>query len=217
MRRIRSKWAFALVVLVLLGAFGVLAIARDRDGNDHGLRLQLADAGFTDSQARDEPPNSLVRSETPDSSNAPVARLIIPAIKIDRPTVRGLLDTARNEMIAPDGAFDVAYYEYSALPGHGNAVFSGHVDYIGVGPAVFWDLRKLKAGDVILVQLEDGSTLRYAVRFNRTYDAEHGPWGELFSRDAGQDVVTLYTCDGDFDRRSGNYDERRVVRAERLS
>ncbi len=118
-------------------------------------------------------------------------------------------------MIAPKGAFDVAYYTYSALPGKGNAVFSGHVDYINIGPAVFWSLSKLKEGDVVIVRLQDGLELKYTVQFNRVYDARSGPWDELFSANAAPDAVTLYTCDGDFDTRTQEYQERRVVRAVR--
>lgn len=150
------------------------------------------------------------------TSDAPVARLIIPAIGVDRSTVEGLVDKATNEMIAPKGAWDIAYYTYSAHPGHGNAVFSGHVDYINIGRVVFGDLDKLKEGDSIVVRLADGLELRYAVKFNRIYAADTGPWGELFARDAAPDVVTLYTCDGTFNRATQDYSERRVVRAERV-
>jgi hypothetical protein len=49
-------------------------------------------------------------------------------------------------MPSPDNAWDVAWYDFSARPGAGsNAVFSGHVDYHDVGPAVFWNLRDLRA------------------------------------------------------------------------
>lgn len=150
------------------------------------------------------------------TSNAPLARLSIPSIGVDRATVPGQVDTRTNEMIAPKDPFDVAYYTYSARPGQGNAVFSGHVDYINVGPAVFWSLSKLRPADLIELSLTDGSKLKYQVVFNRTYDADSGPWVELFAPDAAPDAVTLYTCDGTFDVATQNYAGRRVVRADRV-
>ena len=150
------------------------------------------------------------------TSDAAVARLVVPAIGIDQGVVDGGVDPITNSMIAPDGPFEIAYYRYSAQPGTGNAVFSGHVDFVNVGPAVFWNLRKLKEGDGVLVRLADGLELRYEVVFNAVYDVDDGPWDRLFARDAAPDAVTLYTCDGDFDRRSQTYSQRRVVRAVRV-
>jgi sortase (surface protein transpeptidase) len=129
--------------------------------------------------------------------------------------VLGQVDTRSNTMIAPRGPWNVAWYPYSAVPGQaGNAVFSGHVDYIRIGPAVFWGLRGLSAGDTIAIEMSDGRVLTYRVDFSRAYGRNSGPWAELFSPAAGRDVITLYTCDGSF---SGHdYDKRRVVRASRV-
>jgi LPXTG-site transpeptidase (sortase) family protein len=149
------------------------------------------------------------------TSDAPLTRLVIPAIEIDQPTVPGTVDRATNTMVSPDGPWGIAYYDYSARPGHGNAVFAGHVDYIHVGAAVFWRLRDLRPGDAIVLRLSDGLELRYEVTLNRVYDAEDGPWNELLGADAAPDAVTLVTCDGRFSRATGEYSERRVVRAVR--
>ena len=172
-------------------------------------RLQVSDLRATSTAT----PASAPRFPT---SDAPVARLSIPSIGVDRATVPGLVDTRKNEMIAPRNPFDVAYYTYSARPGQGNAVFSGHVDHINVGPAVFWSLSKLRSGDMIEITLADGAKLKYQVAFNRTFDADTGPWEELFGPDAAPDAVTLYTCDGTFDSATQNYAGRRVVRADRV-
>lgn len=149
------------------------------------------------------------------ASDAAVVGLIVPSISVDRAVVPGTVNAA-GRMLPPAGAHDVAYYEYSGHPGRGNAVFSGHVDYVGVGPAIFWDLQKVKEGDEVVVTLADGLRLRYAVRFNVVYDATSGPWLQLFGAQAVADGLTLYTCDGDFDPASGTYNKRRVVRAERI-
>ena len=149
------------------------------------------------------------------TSDAPLARLVIPAIEIDQATVPGKVDPATNTMVSPDGPWGIAYYDYSARPGRGNAVFAGHVDYVRVGAAVFWRLRDLRPGDEIVLRLADGLELRYEITLNRVYDVENGPWNELLAANAAPDAVTLVTCDGVFSRATGEYSERRVVRAVR--
>lgn len=149
------------------------------------------------------------------TSDAAVSRLVIPSLNVDRPISEGGT-SATGVMLAPTEPFAISYYSYSGRPGRGNAVFAGHVDDRTVGQAVFWNLHRLREGDVILVRLADGSELRYGVKFNVAFDAATGPWQSLFGAQAVADGVTIYTCDGDFDPASRTYNQRRVVRAERL-
>jgi sortase (surface protein transpeptidase) len=150
-----------------------------------------------------------------DAPSPVVARIRVPVAGIDAEVDTGYVDHGTNAMLAPRGPWVVDWYPYSAVPGRsGNAVFAGHVDYVGIGDAVFWHLRDLGPGDRIEVQLADGSVLEYAVQFNRVYSAASGPWESLFSPSADTDVITLYTCDGTF--HAGSYNDRRVVRATRV-
>ncbi|MEX2445980.1 MAG: class F sortase, partial [Dehalococcoidia bacterium] len=145
--------------------------------------------------------------------DGPVARLRLPAAGIDAPVIVGAV-SASNVMIAPYSAWAVAWYGFSAEPGgNGNAVFSGHVDYINVGPAVFYNLGGVGAGDAVEVQMADGRSLAYRVEYNEVYAAGSGPWETIFAPWAGSDVITIYTCAGDWDGR--DYTHRRVVRAVR--
>ncbi|HEY8490239.1 MAG TPA: class F sortase [Dehalococcoidia bacterium] len=146
---------------------------------------------------------------------APPTWLRIPVIGVDAPVVeKGL--RADLVMESPDGPWEVAWYRFTARPGEGgNAVFSGHVDYVGVGPAVFWELGLLAPGDVVEVDLADGRTLRYQVVAIAVYDEATAPVPEIIGPTA-REAVTLITCAGNFNRRTGRYDQRLVVRAERV-
>jgi len=160
-------------------------------------------------------PSATPAPDLPPPSDAPIARLVIPSQGIDAPVVVKGVDAA-GVMQSPDNAYDTAWYDFSARPGYGgNAVFSGHVDYINVGKAVFWNLKDLKPGDVIEVRLEDGTVYRYGVTVLRQYDAATAPVEEIVGP-TPKDSVTLITCSGTFSRSSGQYDKRLVVRAERL-
>lgn len=150
------------------------------------------------------------------SPDARIARLIIPAAKVNAPVqVKGV--NARNEMENPDGKDNVAWYNFTDRPGFGpNAVFSGHVDWYTGEQGVFWYLRTLKEGDEVIVRMTDGTELKYRVTENKTYRASEAPVAEIVGP-TPTEVVTLITCEGVFDRRSQDYDLRRVVRAERVA
>jgi LPXTG-site transpeptidase (sortase) family protein len=153
-------------------------------------------------------------------SDAPATRLIVPKIDVDAPLEP---KTVQDDglMPMPSGPEVVAVYDFSVYqPGEehrvgfgGNAVFSGHVDYIHYGPAVFWDLSELKPGDEVEVRLDDGTEYRYAVVWNQKWPMEEVPWDEVFGVN-GHDAVTLITCGGSWD--GHEYSDRRAVRAERV-
>ena len=121
----------------------------------------------------------------------------------------------------PVGAWDVIWYDFSPFdsgiagypgtPG-ANAVFAGHVDYIHVGPAVFWNLRDLQPGARVTVNTPNGA-VNYTVQWSKWAgpDEDFGPY---VSR-TGQDVITLVTCIGDFNSSTGHYSNRLIVRGVR--
>ena len=135
----------------------------------------------------------------------------------------------------PYGPADVIWYDLSAWggtlggsPGVGNAIFAGHYDYaawvpyagVRYGPAwsVFVNLRNLIVGDVIEID-KDNVNYRYVVSQVWNVGPEKGTefWERMWSSDVLVDSVTLYTCGGVFDKTTGEYPRRTVVRAERMS
>ena len=108
----------------------------------------------------------------------------------------------------------MAWYDFTSRPGEGsNAVFSGHVDYVNVGPAVFWSLNELKTGDIIEVRYADA--VRYSVTEMDILDAATAPVEDIVGPTT-TDSLTLITCAGTFNRTTGDYDDRLVVRAEKV-
>lgn len=164
------------------------------------------------------PPPVLIPTPTPElppPSDAPIDRLLISSIGVDAPVVVKSIDP-NGVMESPSNAWDVAWYDFSARPGFGgNAVFSGHVDYHDVGPAVFWDLRDLKMGDEVQVRLADGTLYRYGVTALNSFEASAAPLAEIVGATPNQ-VITLITCGGTFDSSIRQYSHRVVVRADRL-
>jgi LPXTG-site transpeptidase (sortase) family protein len=152
---------------------------------------------------------------TPQPSGSAIAQLSIPSIRVGAPiSVKGV--DAHGVMQDPNSWNDVAYYNFTGRPGFGdgnNAVFAGHVDYIRHGPAVFWDLNKLKKGDEVHIKLQDGTDYTYYVTQMAVYPADDAPVEDIIGG-TPHESVTLITCNGVFS--AGEYNNRLVVRAERL-
>ena len=111
------------------------------------------------------PPTSVLQGAVPAAPKpevfpSPLARIRVPSIGVDA-AIENKNITRDGVMESPSGPDVVAWYDFSAKPGlGGNAVFSGHVDYVQRGPAVFWDLRKLVDGDVVAGRKEPIQVLK---------------------------------------------------------
>jgi len=197
-------------VVLMLVAFGVIF------GGDGGNSSLETITGFGEPIRTPTPgPTPTPADQFPPGSNAPVTRLIIEDAKIDAPVVVKGVDE-QGVMQSPDNAYDTAWYNFSAHPGApGNAVFAGHVDYIHVGKAVFWNLKDLKAGDLVQVKLADGTVYKYAVDSLWQYDSATAPVDQIVGPTPDQEV-TLITCSGTFNSATHQYDKRLVVRAKRV-
>lgn len=196
------------VVLMTLVATGTLGSS---DGNSS---LETV-VGFGQFSTPTPGPSPTPSNQFPPGSNSPITRLIIEKAKIDAPIVEKGVNE-QGVMQAPDNATDVAWYDFSGHPGFGsNVVFAAHVDYIHVGPAVFWNLKDLEPGDVIRIQLADGTEYAYSVDFKQQFDAATAPVNDIVGP-TPKEMVTLITCGGVFNSATHQYDKRLVVRAGRV-
>lgn len=96
----------------------------------------------------------------------------------------------------------------------GPTVLLGHVDSAD-GPAVFYRLRELAAGDVVEVTTAGGGVARYAVDRVEQVAKDEFPTFEVFGA-TRDDVLRLVTCAGDFDRGERSYTDNLVVHATRV-
>jgi sortase (surface protein transpeptidase) len=151
---------------------------------------------------------------------API-ELQIDSVGVDAPIELGAVTDGA--MQDPSGPWVVSWYDQLGKVGEGgNVVLAGHVDYYNAGPdgtpgpAVFWNVRDLPAGDIIRVVGEDGKNYEYAVQWTQAYAAAELTPDVIQSDivgDTGEETLTLITCGGDFDPVTGEYLQRWVVRA----
>jgi len=223
-RRLTLGALVLLASLALLGV-GLFSIIVTLTGDDS----HLPSSGSLNDILRDADLSAqdLASTATAGQSGPPPpapVRIIIPRLYIEAPVVAMGL-TPDNYPDVPNDPNDVAWYTFSAAPGQSsNAVFSGHVDWITSRgdpiPGVFYRLRELEIGDVITVNLDNGSQMQYRVTGN-VATAYDDPNVLKVMQGTSKDVITLITCGGTWQkdyraRYGGNYSHRVIVRAEKI-
>lgn len=110
--------------------------------------------------------------------------------------------------------FVTSWYDPGPTPGApGAAVIFGHVDSAAVGPAVFYNLGRLRTGDRIDVTLADRRTAVFRVYGAGLYLKTDFPSLGVYGYTRWP-TLRLITCGGEFDRRTGQYLGNVVVFAE---
>ncbi len=142
-------------------------------------------------------------------------RLMIPSLKIDAPIEEmGLIENGKLD--APEEPFDAGWFKAGPKPGEkGNAVIDGHLDLKGK-PAIFWDLKKMKEGDMIGVTDDQGVTRSFKVTRTEVYDVEDAPMREIFGKHHDGKNLNLITCAGKWRKDLDHYDQRLVVFTEMI-
>ncbi|MFJ8829111.1 class F sortase [Micromonospora aurantiaca] len=138
-------------------------------------------------------------------------RITVPRIGVDAEVVPVATDADGALEVPPLERPEVAgWYHPGPAPGQaGNAVLVGHVDSQH-GPAVFFDLGRLRGGDTIRVLRADGRTASFTVDGVGAYPKERFPTARVYGGDAAA-RLRLITCGGRFDPRTGSYPDNIVV------
>jgi len=141
----------------------------------------------------------------------PPARLIIPTIGVDAPIgTMGLDSTGALEV--PTAWADSGWYGGGAAPGQtGPAVIVGHYDST-TGPAVFYRVPSLKAGQKIDVRLTDGRMLEFAVDNLEMVSKDAFPTDQVYDPTTRPEL-RLITCGGSFNTTTHHYRDNVIVYA----
>lgn len=102
------------------------------------------------------------------------------------------------------------WYKLGPSPGQkGSAVILGHVDSVK-GPAAFYQLSKLRPGNLVSVTLLDGRTVHFRVIGLRMYLKKNFP-NRLVYGSRSYSALQLVTCGGVFDSGTHHYLSNLVV------
>ncbi|MFI5937534.1 class F sortase [Actinoplanes sp. NPDC051494] len=189
--------------IALVLAFTVAA-CRSRTAPDVGAPIVTVLESARPTTSAPEPEPGPARIEAP-------RRLLIPALDLEATvTPAGVRD---GEFAVPPSVDEVGWYKFG--PGleatAGSIVISGHVDSAEQGKGAFFRLGKLRPGDRITVTGK-GAGREFSVVARERYAKTAIPLEKYFARD-GAARLTLITCGGQFDRRTGHYRDNVVVTA----
>ena len=140
--------------------------------------------------------------------------LVISAIGVRAPLIPLALGQG-NVMQVPARFDEAGWYTGGPQPGEvGPAVIAGHVDSY-TGPAVFFRLKDLKAGDVIDV-IGSVGVVQYRVETIGRFSKSQFPVQSVFGPTPDH-ALRLITCGGTFDRSVGSYRDNVVVFASQTT
>ena len=155
----------------------------------------------------DDKSNDIVNDTRVQAPNPVTIR--IPRIEVEAPIIPlRLREDGKIEV--PEGPEETGWWLGGPEPGEpGPAVILGHVDS-REGPAVFFYLRYLKAGDEIHIDREDGSTVTYLVDSSERHPKDDFPTDEVYGR-TDEPTLRLVTCGGDYDFDVRSYIDNVIV------
>jgi sortase (surface protein transpeptidase) len=226
-RRRRRTYAAALAFIAagLFAAAGVLALdARSTtatagvDGDAQAERLLPVRTAHGEA-AQERTPRTPPTAKSPTATKrsiklAPVqiprpVWIDVPAIGVSAPVIPLGLNSDRTLQVPQDFG-DTGWFTDGPEPGErGAAVIVGHMDSRS-GPAVFYRLRALRAGDLIRIRLKDGSKVRYVVDSGLAAPKSRFPT-KLVYAPTRRPTLRLVTCDGTFDTSTGHYVDNYIV------
>ena len=146
-----------------------------------------------------------------DPEAPPPRRVTIERIGVDTKLIN--LRVQSNGELEVPASYDVAgWHRAGTAPGDvGPAVLVGHVDSFD-GPAVFFRLRELQAGDRVTVTRSDGSVVHFDVDRVERYAKAEFPTEAVYGATEGPEL-RLLTCGGEFDKKTRSYEDNVVVYA----
>lgn len=210
--------------LLLISGAGLLV--------DHGLSPDHEQLGSGTAPSAGAARQTVSPAGTPDTSGVPV-ELVIPFGSSNHPD--GVVApisadplTADGDLFVPEDPRVVSWAMEDAAPGatRGTAILVGHVNYVVHGELVRGALSDLAeyavehVGRTFTVVLADGRRLDYRITGAEQYDkdqlaAQPGLRQALYDQEsafgAGTGRLVLVSCGGEFDRRTGNYEDNIFV------
>lgn len=209
-RRVLIRYAIlGVAVAIVVSGVGFAAWSRD---------VASTPASVVISPARASSPRAT--PSTPSSTVAVVARsrpmlISIPALGVSAPLVELGLQPNRQVQV-PLTTTVAGWFKFGPTPGQmGSSVILGHVDST-TGPGVFFELRRLIAGNIVRVRLADGVVVSFVVVRVVQYAKSDFP-DRLVYGSHGRPELQLVTCGGVFDHATGHYLANIVVYSRLLS
>lgn len=168
--------------------------------------------GVADRPASSAPVNAAPAAAPPAQPGEQAAdpvRIRIPTIGVDA-AVGPLLVDENGVLPPPDSFEETGWWKEGPEPGEiGPAVIAGHVDSYR-GPAVFFDLDDIEAGEEIFVDRADGTTAVFVAQRTERHPKDEFPTEAVYGDTPGPQL-RLITCGGAFNETERTYLDNVIV------
>lgn len=158
--------------------------------------------------------NKLSAAKISDYTVPPTAPryIAIPAIGIRKTPVLALGLLSSGAIATPDNIYEAGWYNGSSLPGQPGAMFIyGHVSS-WTANGLFYNLKKLVAGNKVYITRGDNKVFTYTVLSTKVYPYNGVDMSQVLSPiRAGRPGLSLMTCTGQVMHGTNEFNERLVV------
>lgn len=123
-----------------------------------------------------------------------------------------------DKVLAPDFGNAGWYAEPGwPKPGHpGSSILVGHINH-GSDPDVFWNLPKVKIGDIVTVTYGSGSKVKFKITKSEAAPKSGVPQDDsIWDHDNPEPMLRLITCDPETPLNDGHYEGNWVVWADEM-
>jgi sortase (surface protein transpeptidase) len=202
MRTLRSKRNVIILIFTLVFILLSLLLGRWVEGQffktPRSDNLTSSASSQTAGTSVASPTTSgISRSVASPTTYRPGGYLVIPTIGVNASIEPVGVSSDGNLAVPTQRPWDgVGWYQYGPYPGaQGSAVIDGHLDRPGGSPAVFWKLRDLHIGDIVMVVNAGKKPLHFRVLNMKYYAPDNGPLKTIFENMTGT-FLNLITCAG---------------------
>ena len=137
-------------------------------------------------------------------------------LKIPKINIHGIISpvglTSDDAMESPIGPNGLGWYKFGPFPGEeGSAVIDGHYGkWVSGEGSIFDNLNKLKKGDKVYIEDNNGSTITFTVREIKIFNPEDDA-SDIFLSSDGKSHLNLITCSGTWIKKEKTFSKRLVV------
>jgi hypothetical protein len=198
-----------VLVVLLVGLAGLLACGRSGDVEPatgvSAVAPPVSPVSAVAPTVSPQPPVSTSAAAALGMPRSTPVRVTIPKIGAESSLVPlGLDADGALQVPSVNEPWQAGWFTGAPTPGEvGPAVIAGHVDGRKM-KGIFFRLRELAAGDVVLVARADGTTATFVVSEKQQVAKSRFPTERVYGDTPGPEL-RLITCGGAFDRPNRNY------------
>jgi len=200
-----KKWIYLFIFTIITITTTSCTDSHSQESSPETKSLQ------TQQQEMITPTKAIQKNDIKPALPKPIlpTQLSIPAIKVSAKIVPVTL-LSDGQMDVPKDTNIAGILYPGILPGaKGNVILDGHVDSY-IGPAIFFNLKKLRHGDEITVSNSDGRKLTYIVESVEIFTTAEAPMERIFGKST-EARMNLITCTGRYSRKKKEHEKRLIV------